>query len=306
MGKTAWVYPGQGAQYTGMGQDLYKNIKIARLTFEEMESVRPGTMLQCFEGSAQELAQTKNTQPCLHVVSLAAAQSLEHYGFSPDATAGFSLGEYAALTSAQTLGTKDSFSLVQQRGALMQEAGEASASSMLAVIGLPEEEEDFLTRFSPDVFVVNYNCPGQLVVAGDKGELRRLSRALRELGAKSIPLKVSGAFHSPIMQKASDLFSAVLAKFSLRKPKLPVYANATGEPYDADSLETLKRQMTSPVYWQKTIENMIKDGVDTFVELGAGKSLSGMIRRICSEVKILHVEDTESLNVTLRELSRGA
>lgn len=306
MGKTAWVYPGQGAQYPGMGADLYKHLRSAKATFEEMESLRPGTMKQCFEGSAQELAQTKNTQPCLHVVSLAAAKSLEHYGFAPDVTAGFSLGEYAALTSAQTLGTKESFRLVEKRGELMQEAGEASPTSMLAVVGLPVEEENFLTEFSEEVYVVNYNCPGQVVVAGEKGELRRLSRALREKGVRSVPLKVSGAFHSPIMQKASDIFSSILSCFTLRKPTLPVYANATAQPYEEDSLETLKKQMTSPVYWQKTIENMIADGVDTFVECGAGKTLSGMIQRISPNVNIFHVEDVESLHHTLRGLSRGA
>lgn len=305
MSKVAWVYPGQGAQYPGMGSDLFAHNRSAKLCMEELEASRPGTLQMCFEGTPVDLAQTKNTQPCLHMVSLAAAQALSSYGFSPDVSAGFSLGEYAALTSAQSFSAKDGFQLVHRRGELMQEAGETSPTSMMAVIGLPEEENDFLANFSPEVFIVNYNCPGQLVVAGDKGELRKLARALREKKVKGIPLAVSGAFHSPIMQKASDLFAKVLSRFTLKKPKLPVYANATAQPYAPDSLETLKRQMTSPVYWQKTIENMMEDGVDTFVELGAGKTLSGMIKRISPEVAVYNVEDMQSLTSTLRGLSHA-
>lgn len=303
MSKVAWIYPGQGSQYAGMGKDLYEKNQSARILLDELDSYHEGTLKMCFEGTSEELSQTKNTQPCIHAINLAATAALTGYGFKPDVSAGFSLGEYAALTTAKALEHATGFKLVVQRGLLMQEAGEQSNSSMMALIGISEDQYGIIQELSKEVYVVNYNCPGQVVVAGEKGELKALRKQLKELGIKAVPLKVSGAFHSPLMQKASDYFSNLLSKVPFRKPELPVYANATAEPYDDEDLKTLQCQMISPVYWQKTIQNMIDDGVDTFVELGAGSTLNNMIKRIDPSVTTHQVENFDTLMDTVRRLA---
>lgn len=302
MGKIAFVFSGQGAQHTGMGLDLYNNSPIAREIFEQLEIIKPGTMELCFNGSKEELAKTKNTQPCLYAVDLVAALSLHESGIVPDVLAGFSLGELAALSFADSMSYEDGFRIVCKRGEYMQAAGEERESSMMAVLKLDNETIECLCKKYNEVFPVNYNYDGQLVVSGLKTEMDLFKLDVKEAGGSALPLNVSGAFHSPFMASAEKRFKECLSEFKFRTPQIPVYSNCTALPYTENVSEILASQLMNPVLWQKSVENMIKDGVNTFIEVGVGKTLSGFISKISQNVAIYNVEDMESLKRTVAEV----
>lgn len=303
MGKIAFVFSGQGAQAPGMGKALAGCSKAADGVFSMAEAIRPGTKMQCFQGTKEELNMTLNTQPCLFCVDLAAAAALHERGVVPEAVAGFSLGEIPALAFAGMMSPEEAFRLVCVRAKAMQDCTENEDGGMMAVLGLPNDVVEAICRDVGFVYPVNYNCPRQLVVAGSKGKLAELAEAVRAAGGKGIALQVSGAFHSPYMAQAQAVLEDYLAQRPLVAPSIPVYANLTAEPYALPYEKTLARQVAQPVRWQDTIERMAADGITTFIEVGCGKTLVGLIRKTLPEVVTLQVDDLGSLETTIRALN---
>lgn len=302
MGKLALVFSGQGAQYPGMGRALYEGDPLAKELFDQAEALRPGTLDQCFEGPKALLAQTENTQPCVFCVDLAAAAALEGAGFQIDGLAGFSLGELAALTFAQAMDFPLAFDLVCRRAQAMQAAGLAEPATMVAVLKLEASRVEEICRGFSKTYPVNYNSPGQTVVALAQDQCEAFAAQVKAQGGRVLPLPVSGGFHSPFMAPAAQTLEGVLQKMALKQPVLPVYANISGSLYPQDLAETLLAQVQSPVRWQQTIETMIQAGFDTFIEVGPGKTLCGLIQKIAPEVRVFNVEDMESLNKTLESV----
>ena len=306
MGKIAFVFAGQGAQYSGMGQSLCEASPAAKAVFDTADQLRPGTSQQCFTGTAEELSITKNTQPCLYCVDLAAAKALEEAGVTPDYVAGFSLGEIAALAYAGVFTEEQGFDFVCKRAQAMQQAGEENPGAMAAVLKLSNQQVEELCAGFEKVWPVNYNCPGQLVCAGEKSQIEEFCGKVAEAGGKAVPLAVSGGFHSPFMESASQTLKGVLEPMELGEAKVPVYANFTAQPYDGTAKELVTQQVKNPVRWQETVENLCALGVDTFIECGPGKTLCGLIRKTVKGVKTLNVQDQESLEAALEALKAQA
>lgn len=279
MGKIAFVFSGQGDQYPGMGEQLYKKYPAAAAVFELCDSIRPGTMNTCFSGTAEELMQTRNTQPCLFAVELAAAAVLRARGVAPDAAAGFSLGEVVAATDCGFFTPETGFKLVCRRGELMQREADRFDTAMAAVVKLPDETVRELCSQFEGVYPVNFNCPGQVSVSGLAARMPDFFAAVKQAGGRAIPLQVKGAFHSPFMQDAARDFAKELASAHVQMGTVPLYANKTAQPYAGDVAGLLAQQICSPVLWEATVHNMIADGIDTFVEIGPGKTLTNMIKK---------------------------
>ncbi len=302
MGKIAFVFSGQGAQYPGMGQSLCEASPAAKFVFELADSLRPGTSSQCFSGTVEELSVTKNTQPCLYCVDLAAAKALEEKGVRADYAAGFSLGEVAAAAFAGIFTDKSGFEFVCRRAEAMQKAAGENPGSMSAVLKLTNEKVEELCGKFTRVWPVNYNCPGQLVVAGESGQLKEFQELVKAEGGRAAPLAVSGGFHSPFMESAASELEDVLANIALGRPRLPVYANFTAKPYSDNAKELLVSQVKSPVRWQETVEALAAQGVDTFLECGPGKTLCGLIKKTVKTARVFQVQDAETLNAALSEI----
>lgn len=298
MGKTAIVFSGQGAQYAGMGKYLYDNFESARQVFLTAESLRKNTIAQCFEGSKEELQKTENTQPCLFTAGIAAAFALREKGLKASGCAGFSLGEFAAIVYSGILSFEDGFKLVCKRAEIMAQYTDNNGA-MAAVLKLDTSAVEQLCLETGGVYPVNYNCEGQTVIAGTADKIAEFSQKAAALGGKSIKLAVSGAFHSPYMQKAFEKFSGELNNYSFRKAKMPLYSNVTALPYGDNTAELLALQIKSPVLWQKTIQNMIADGYDSFIEAGAGNTLCGLIKRIDGNVKIFGTNNLEEFDAVI-------
>ncbi len=296
MGKVALVFSGQGAQYSGMGKELYDCSPSAKAVFDMAEKLREGTLRQCFEGTAEELSVTVNTQPTVFATDLAAAEAVLEKGIRVDCAAGFSLGEIAALGFCGILTYEDAFRLVCKRAELMDKAAKATPGAMVAVMKIsPEKTEQICAEFD-ECWPVNYNSPMQTVVAMNRDITEKFCDRVKAEKGRAKALAVSGAFHSPYMAEAAQGLSEFLQDMELSQAEVPLYSNFTAQPYEGDYISLITNQCKNPVKWQKTIENMIADGVDTFIEVGVGKTLSGLIKKINSEVKVFKVENKADLD----------
>ena len=287
MGRVAFVFSGQGDQFPGMGKALYETYPAAGQVMDLCEQLRPGTINQCFSGTAEELRETANTQPCLFAVELAAAEALREKGIVPDAVAGFSLGEVAAAAFAGLFDLSTGFTLVCRRGQLMQAEAEKHDTAMAAVVKLPNQTVEALCAKHPGLYPVNYNCPGQISVSGLASEMALFSAEVKAAGGRAIPLKVRGAFHSPFMADAAKAFAEALAKTEMKTPAISLYSNVTATEYSSNPAELLSRQIASPVRWEALIRNLIASGVDTFIEIGPGRTLTNLISKIDPAVKAM-------------------
>jgi len=301
MGKVAFVFAGQGAQSVGMGKDLYNNLQAAKNIFD-MAGKKVKDL--SFNGSAEELNITVNTQACLFAMDLACARALNEKGIFADGVAGFSLGEIPAIAYAEIMKDKAAYEFVSLRAKAMQECAEENKGLMFAVLKLSDADVQNICTSIEKAYPVNYNCPGQIVVACAEHSADEIQRCVAQKGGKSIKLAVSGAFHSPFMEKASQKIKEYLANKELPAMRISVYSNVTANIYE-NPKELLAKQVISPVLWQKSIENMIADGFDIFVEVGAGKILSGLIKKINSDVRILNVCDMASLESTVWEVKNA-
>ena len=296
MGKTVFVFSGQGAQVPGMGKSLYDNSAAAKAVFDMAESIRPGTLKQCFEGTKEELSETINTQPCVFAVDLAAAAAVAEKGIRPDYVAGFSLGEIAAIAFAGMITYEDAFRLVCKRAEVMDKAAKENKGAMAAVLKLtPEKVEEICSGFEK-AYPVNYNSPAQTVVAASEDEIDELCAKVKAEKGKAVKLAVSGAFHSPFMNSASDALSEYLEGVELKEPEIPVYANVTAQPYEGDYKALVAAQVKSPVKWQTTVKNLVSQGADRFIEVGVGKTLTGLIKKINNDVTAVNIESKEGLD----------
>jgi len=302
MKKIAFVFAGQGAQYSGMGKSLYDISPAVKVLYDRAEEIRPGTMNQSFTGTAEELRLTQNTQPCLYLADLAAALALEEKGVHADMCAGFSLGELAALAYAGAYSHADGFALVTKRAQYMQEASIGMDPGMAAVMKLETETIERICAETGDVYPVNYNSPGQIAISGTRDGIETFKAKAAGLGGRIMDIPVSGAFHSPFMRTAAEKLTEEMKHMPFSLPAKPVYANKTAEIYGADIAGTLAEQVQSPVLWEKSVTAMWEAGAEIFIECGPGKTLAGLIRRICKDAQIFSVQDAESLEAACRAL----
>lgn len=292
----AFVFPGQGAQYPGMGKDLYENSAEAKALFEKANDILGFDITKImFEGEVEDLKQTKVTQPAIFLYSVLLAKTLKD--FAPDMVAGHSLGEFSALVANGTLNFEDGLKLVAQRAMAMQKACEVEPSTMAAIVGLEDAVVEEVCAAIDDVVVpANYNCPGQLVISGSEAGIDKACEILTEKGAKrALKLVVGGAFHSPFMEPAREELAAAIEATTFNTPTCPVYQNVDAKPVSDPAVikENLIAQLTAPVKWTQIVQNMIADGATSFTEVGPGKVLQGLVKKVDRSMETIGVNSFE-------------
>ncbi|MCI7263291.1 MAG: ACP S-malonyltransferase [Clostridiaceae bacterium] len=299
MSKIAFIFPGQGAQVCGMGQEFYEQTETGKEVFDKASELLGFSVPElCFEKN-DRLDLTEYTQPAMVTASIAMTKVfVEKTGITPSVTAGLSLGEYAAMAAAGVMSWEDAIATVRQRGILMQEAVPAGLGAMAAVLAMDAQKIEEVIAPIDGVQIANYNCPGQIVISGRKEAVAEASERLKEAGAKRVlPLNVSGPFHSSMLTEAGEKLGKVLENVEIHTPQIPYVANVTAE-YVTDEKEVkplLKKQVSSSVRWEQSIRRMIADGVDTFIEIGPGKTLTGFMKKIDRNVKALNIEKMEDI-----------
>ena len=310
--KIGFVFPGQGTQTVGMGKDLYEKYDEAKKVYKKIEQVLGEDIAKLtFETSEEELNQTKNTQIAIYAMSMAILEILKTQGVQVDAAAGLSLGEYSALTCAKAISIEEGAKIVRTRGTLMQELAPKGEWAMAAIIGLEDDKVEEACSKVTEGFVraVNYNCPGQVVVSGEKVAVTKAMENAKALGArKAVELKTSGPFHTEKLQEASKALKKELEKITFAPCQLPVIKNLDGTPYaeEDNMVEILANHVMCPVKFRKSVETMLAMGIDTFAEIGPGKTLSGFVKKVAKEkeldVTVLNIENVETLESALQQL----
>lgn len=308
MSKLAFIFPGQGAQKAGMGKDFYENSEAARSFFDHAQEILDFDLKEMCFGEHEELNLTEYTQPCMVSVCLAIVRELKKRGINPDITAGLSLGEYAAVAAAGGMNELDAIKLVRRRGILMQNTVPTGEGAMAAVLGLDAKKIEEILESFENVWIANYNCPGQIVITGLTNEVQQASLALKEAGAKRVvELKVSGPFHSLLLKPAGEALLKEMESMSFSPLQVPYIANATAEIVtDSKKISTFfARGIYSSVRWQQSIETMLENGVDTFVEIGPGKTLAGFMRKIAPKATVYNVSSFEDATALEKCLSKA-
>ena len=307
--KIAFIFPGQGSQYAGMAKEFIENFAESKEVFETASSVLGYDLAHlCLHGPVEKLNLTENTQPAVLAASIAILRPLERRGLTASAAAGHSLGEYTAITAAGGFGLKDAVALVQKRGRYMQEAVPEGSGLMAAILGMEREDVEKTCHEAAKNGIVgpaNYNSPGQIVIAGEKKAVEKAMELAKGAGAKKvIPLAMSVPSHCSMMKQAGQRLAQELEKVNISDLRMPIVNNADAKfLHTASELRpSLVRQISSPLYWEDSIKNMASDGFDTFIEIGPGKVLSGLVRRIAKDAKVLNVEDQKSMSATLDAL----
>lgn len=308
MGEAAFIFSGQGAQYIGMGKDLYENFDEAKKVFDiASESINLDLKKLCFDGTIEELNRTENTQPAVVTMTLAALAAFNKYNIKPFVVAGLSLGEYSALTCSGVFNINQVIPLVKKRGKYMQEAVPEGIGKMIAILGLSEDKVIEACKQASELGIVeaaNFNCPGQIVIGGEIKAVDLAAELAAQKGAlKTVVLPVSAPFHTSMLKPAADNLAKELENINLNDMNIKVISNVDANYVQKDKIkDLLRKQVMSPVLWEQIIRKMINDGVDTFIEIGPGKTLTGFVRKVDRKLKVFNIEDTKSLNKTVEAL----
>ena len=306
--KIAFLFPGQGAQYINMGKSLYENINECKEIFDKGEEILEMPIKDIiFDGSEETLKSTKYNQPAILLTSLACQKALELEGIEADYVAGLSLGEYSGLVYSGVVSFEDGVKLVKSRATIMDEGIEEGVGSMAAVMKLNKEKVNTLLEEASKFGVVeaaNYNCPGQVVITGEVNAIRESVSIAKDLGGLCIPLKVSGPFHSSLYEEASFKYYESIKDVEINEPKKVMYSNVLGKPYSKqdDIRDLLRKQIMSPVLFEDSINHMLDQGIDTFIELGPGKTLSGFVKKIDKKANVYNIEDLDTLKSTVEKI----